>query len=138
MNFRETFRSARNIDISIRPSSKSVTRTSRCTSIGQALSVAQKQTDCAVAGFTDQHHFLTGIISELGDRESIAPTDRRKPNAHSRHCSIPKCSVELFRYSRSPKMSIRVASPLAGFKFATGPPGIKANIKRFGSRSPRW
>jgi SAM-dependent MidA family methyltransferase len=52
-----------------------------------------------VAGFTDQHHFLTGIISELG-------SGNWHQNAYCKRCFIRKCSVALFRCLRLQKMSI--------------------------------
>ena len=68
-----------------------------------------------VAGLTDQHHFLTGIVSELGrggspespagDWVSRPYLIRPKPNARCKRCCIPKCSVAPFRCSRSPRMS---------------------------------
>ncbi len=62
-----------------------------------------------VTGFTDQHHFLTGIISTwpdllqacsgnstvLSKRVQLAAADRR-PSARCKPCSILKCSDALF------------------------------------------
>ena len=66
MNFRETFRSAPSIEISTRPLNKSVTRTLRCTSIGQALPVAPKQKDShrrihRSASFPYRHHLQLNL-----------------------------------------------------------------------------
>ena len=59
-----------------------------------------------VAGFTDQHHFITGIISELMRdelaKEDVDPATKRA----CKHCCILRCSVAPFRCSLSAKMSI--------------------------------
>ena len=76
-----------------------------------------------VAGFTDQHHFLTGIISEIG----------RDPSSQSLLSDSPKTTREL-QTLLHPEMLGRAfqvlglkknvdpgAPPLAGFRFARDP-----------------
>jgi hypothetical protein len=134
MNFREIFRSARNIDNLIHPSTKSVTQTSRCTSIGRALSVARKQTDCGLAGFADQHHFLTGVISTWPDllqtrssnstalsrRVQTADADRKTKRA-LQTLLHPEMLGRAFQVLALDKNVDSGAPPLSGFKFAREP-----------------
>ncbi len=87
MNFREIFRFVRNIDTLIHPSTKSVTQTSRCTSIGRALSVGRKQTDCASQ---DSLINITSLLasSRLGRSlaDPLLKLDGFKPSSSNRRC----------------------------------------------------
>jgi SAM-dependent MidA family methyltransferase len=70
-----------------------------------------------VAGFTDQHHFLTGIISELGSGESLL-RDSSKAKRELQTLLHPEMLGRAFQVLALAKNVGVEASPLAGFKFA--------------------
>jgi SAM-dependent MidA family methyltransferase len=93
-------------------------------------SVADRALDCgfAVAGFTDQHHFLTGIISELlrdEFEEKTAPATRRALQTllHPDFLGVsfqylglarniaPEVQLSGFRFARDPRLALGL-SPL--------------------------
>jgi SAM-dependent MidA family methyltransferase len=73
-----------------------------------------------VAGFTDQHHFLTGIISqsESGDRGQSLLADSRKAKRELQTLLHPEMLGRAFQVLALAKNVGPKASPLAGFKFA--------------------
>ena len=87
-----------------------------------------------IAGFTDQHHFLTGIISRLGESDWGPVTDaKQRPGFPSLLADSPKAKREL-QTLLHPEMLGRAfqvlgltknidpgAPPLSGFKFARPP-----------------
>jgi SAM-dependent MidA family methyltransferase len=84
-----------------------------------------------VAGFTDQHHFLTGIISELGRGGSAeAPAgdwgqsplpDSRKAKRELQTLLHPEMLGRAFQVLALAKNVDAETNPLAGFKFAREP-----------------
>jgi len=73
-----------------------------------------------VVGFTDQHHFLTGIISQLGrggSPESPLP-DSRKAKRELQTLLHPEMLGRAFQVLALAKNLDASAPPLAGFKFA--------------------
>ena len=90
-----------------------------------------------VAGFTDQHHFLTGIISELGRAIGFNPSRRsRFGGVSSPLPDSPKAKRELqtllhpemlgraFQVLALSKNVDPAAPKLAGFKFARKPGSV--------------
>jgi SAM-dependent MidA family methyltransferase len=87
-----------------------------------------------VAGFTDQHHFLTGIISELdtsGSREATAgDCDQSSlPDSPKRKRALqtllhPEMLGRAFQVLSLEKNVVRKAPRLAGFKFAREPRNV--------------
>ena len=81
-----------------------------------------------VAGFTDQHHFLTGIISELGRGGSPEPPvgdwghsslpDSRKAKRQLQTLLHPEMLGRAFHVLALTKNVESETTPLAGFKFA--------------------
>jgi SAM-dependent MidA family methyltransferase len=73
-----------------------------------------------VAGFTDQHHFLTGIISqfESGDRGQSLLADSRKAKRELQTLLHPEMLGRTFQVLALAKNVGREGDPLAGFKFA--------------------
>jgi SAM-dependent MidA family methyltransferase len=73
-----------------------------------------------VAGFTDQHHFLTGIISqfESGDRGQSFLADSRKAKRELQTLLHPEMLGRAFQALALAKNVGRETAPLAGFKFA--------------------
>jgi SAM-dependent MidA family methyltransferase len=73
-----------------------------------------------VAGFTDQHHFLTGIISELGTNASSQwlLTDSPKTTRELQTLLHPEMLGRAFQVIGLEKNVDRGKAPLAGFKFA--------------------
>jgi SAM-dependent MidA family methyltransferase len=65
-----------------------------------------------IAGFTDQHHFLTGIVSEFQPLDS--PKARREPQT----LLHPEMLGRAFQVIALEKNLDRGAPSLAGFKFA--------------------
>ena len=81
-----------------------------------------------VAGFTDQHHFLTGIISQFGRGGSPEPPagdwgqsplpDSRKAKRELQTLLHPEMLGRAFQVLALAKNLDASAPPLAGFKFA--------------------
>jgi SAM-dependent MidA family methyltransferase len=73
-----------------------------------------------VAGFTDQHHFLTGIISESesGDRGQSLLADSRKAKRELQTLFHPEMLGRGFQVLALAKSVRPKTNPLAGFKFA--------------------
>ena len=73
-----------------------------------------------VAGFTDQHHFLTGIISqfESGDRSQSILTESRKAKRELQTLLHPEMLGRAFQVLALAKNVDTETNPLAGFKFA--------------------
>jgi SAM-dependent MidA family methyltransferase len=76
-----------------------------------------------VAGFTDQHHFLTGIISqsESGDRGQSLLADSRKAKRELQTLLHPEMLGRAFQVLALAKNVGFETKPLAGFKFARQP-----------------
>ena len=73
-----------------------------------------------VAGFTDQHHFLTGIISQLESRpraQSLVP-DSAKAKRELQTLLHPEMLGRAFQVLALAKNAELNVPPLAGFKFA--------------------
>jgi SAM-dependent MidA family methyltransferase len=72
-----------------------------------------------VAGFTDQHHFLTGIISqfESGDRGQSFLVDSRKAKRELQTLLHPEMLGRAFQVLALAKNVGPDTNPLAGFKF---------------------
>jgi SAM-dependent MidA family methyltransferase len=75
----------------------------------------------AVAGFTDQHHFLTGIISELGDWDQSSIADSPKAKRALQTLLHPEMLGRAFQVLALAKNVDLAAPQLAGFKFAREP-----------------
>ena len=76
-----------------------------------------------VAGFTDQHHFLTGIISEIGrdpSNQSLL-SDSPKTTRELQTLLHPEMLGRAFQVLALEKNVDPGAPPLAGFKFARDP-----------------
>ena len=73
-----------------------------------------------VAGFTDQHHFLTGIISqsESGDRGQSFLADSRKAKRELQTLLHPEMLGRAFQVLALTKNVGPETNPLSGFKFA--------------------
>ncbi len=73
-----------------------------------------------VAGFTDQHHFLTGIISqsESGDRGQSLLADSVKAKRELQTLLHPEMLGRAFQVLALAKNVCPETKPLAGFKFA--------------------
>jgi SAM-dependent MidA family methyltransferase len=73
-----------------------------------------------VAGFTDQHHFLTGILSqfECGDRGQSLLGDSRKAKRELQTLLHPEMLGRAFQVLALAKNVGCETNPLAGFKFA--------------------
>jgi SAM-dependent MidA family methyltransferase len=73
-----------------------------------------------VAGFTDQHHFLTGIISqsESGERGQSLLADSRKAKRELQTLLHPEMLGRAFQVLALAKNVGPETNPLAGFKFA--------------------
>jgi len=76
-----------------------------------------------VAGFTDQHHFLTGIISqaESGDQGQSLLADSRKAKRELQTLLHPEMLGRAFQALALAKNVGPETNPLAGFKFARHP-----------------
>ena len=76
-----------------------------------------------VAGFADQHHFLTGIISQFenGDRGQSLLADSRKAKRELQTLLHPEMLGRTFQVLALAKDVGRETDPLAGFKFARDP-----------------
>jgi SAM-dependent MidA family methyltransferase len=77
-----------------------------------------------LAGFTDQHHFLTGIISqsESGDRGQSLLGDSRKAKRELQTLLHPEMLGRAFQVLALAKNVGPETNPLAGFKFARQSP----------------
>jgi SAM-dependent MidA family methyltransferase len=73
-----------------------------------------------VAGFTDQHHFLAGIISqsESGDSGQSLLADSRKAKRELQTLLHPEMLGRAFQVLALAKNAGPETNPLAGFKFA--------------------
>ena len=78
----------------------------------------------AIAGFTDQHHFLTGIISELGDWDQSSVADSPKAKRALQTLLHPEMLGRAFQVLALTKNVDPTAHPLAGFKFAREPHSV--------------
>ena len=84
-----------------------------------------------VTGFTDQHHFLTGIISGFGrggspeppagDRSQSVLTYSRKAKRELQTLLHPEMLGRAFQVLALERNVARETNPLAGFKFVVGP-----------------
>jgi SAM-dependent MidA family methyltransferase len=76
-----------------------------------------------VAGFTDQHHFLTGIISQFhsGDTGQSFLADSRKAKRELQTLLHPEMLGRAFHVLALAKNVGSETKPLAGFKFARQP-----------------
>jgi SAM-dependent MidA family methyltransferase len=76
-----------------------------------------------VAGFTDQHHFLTGIISHLasGEWSQSLPIDSRKAKRELQTLLHPEMLGRAFQVLALAKNVGLERDPLAAFKFAHHP-----------------
>ena len=68
-----------------------------------------------VAGFTDQHHFLTGIISKYP--EIAAPEKSRRALQTLLHPEMLGRSFQVLALAKD----VDLETPLSGFKFARDP-----------------
>jgi SAM-dependent MidA family methyltransferase len=77
-----------------------------------------------LAGFTDQHHFLTGIVSqfESGDRDQSPLADSRKAERELQTLLHPEMLGRAFQVLALAKNVGPETNPLAGFKFARQSP----------------
>jgi SAM-dependent MidA family methyltransferase len=75
----------------------------------------------AIAGFTDQYHFLTGIISEFGDWDQPFLADLPKAKRALQTLLHPEMLGRAFQILALGKNVGRGAPGLAGFKFAHAP-----------------
>jgi len=75
-----------------------------------------------VAGFTDQHHFLAGIISQFasGDPSQSLLPDSRKAKRELQTLLHPEMLGRAFQVLALEKNVGHESNPLAGFKFARG------------------
>ena len=84
-------------------------------------SIAQRAqaNELRIAGFTDQHHFLTGIISEFenSDRGQSVLADSRKAKRELQTLLHPEMLGRAFQVLALAKNVGRETNPLAGFKF---------------------
>ncbi|HEX5606312.1 MAG TPA: SAM-dependent methyltransferase, partial [Candidatus Binatia bacterium] len=73
-----------------------------------------------VAGFSDQHHFLTGIVSQFGsgDRGQSFLADSRKAKRELQTLLHPEMLGRAFQVLALAKNVGCETAPLAGFKFA--------------------
>ena len=77
-----------------------------------------------VAGFTDQHHFLTGIISELGDWDQSFVADSPKAKRALQTLLHPEMLGRAFQVLALAKNVDPTAPRPAGFKFAREPHSV--------------
>ena len=78
----------------------------------------------AIAGFTDQHHFLTGIISEFGDWDQSSVADSPKAKRALQTLLHPEMLGRAFQVLALAKNVDPTAPPPAGFKFAREPHSV--------------
>jgi SAM-dependent MidA family methyltransferase len=74
-----------------------------------------EEKDLRVAGFTDQHHFLTGIISEFP--EIVAGDKSKRALQTLLHPEMLGRSFQVLALAKD----VDLAAPLSGFKFARDP-----------------
>jgi SAM-dependent MidA family methyltransferase len=79
-----------------------------------------KASGLAIAGFTDQHHFLTGIVSELGDWDQWSVADSPKAKRALQTLLHPEMLGRSFQVLALEESANPVAA-LAGFQFARDP-----------------
>ena len=77
-----------------------------------------------VAGFTDQHHFLTGNISELGGWDQSSVADSPKAKRALQTLLHPEMLGRAFQVLALTKNVDPTAPPPAGFKFAREPHSV--------------
>ncbi|HWH91431.1 MAG TPA: SAM-dependent methyltransferase [Candidatus Binatia bacterium] len=77
-----------------------------------------------VAGFTDQHHFLTGIISEPGDWDQSSVADSPKAKRALQTLLHPEMLGRAFQVLALAKNVDPTEPPPAGFKFAREPHSV--------------
>jgi len=77
-----------------------------------------------VAGFTDQNHFLTGIISELGDWDQSSVADSPKAKRALQTLLHPEMLGRAFQVLALAKNVDPTAPRPAGFKFAREPHSV--------------
>jgi SAM-dependent MidA family methyltransferase len=77
-----------------------------------------------ITGFTDQHHFLTGIISELGDWDQSSVADSPKAKRALQTLLHPEMLGRAFQALALAKNVDPTAPPPAGFKFAREPHSV--------------
>ena len=79
-----------------------------------------KANGLSLAGFTDQHHFLTGIISKFdsGDRGQSILAESRKAKRELQTLLHPEMLGRAFQVLTLAKNAGDETKPLAGFKFA--------------------
>jgi SAM-dependent MidA family methyltransferase len=84
-----------------------------------------------VAGFADQHHFLTGIISTWPDlaRSSSSPNIERKTKRALQTLLHPEMLGRAFQVLALAKDIDHGTPPLAGFKFALERPSAPEAIQ---------
>jgi SAM-dependent MidA family methyltransferase len=75
----------------------------------------------ATGGFTDQHHFLIGIISELADWDQSSVADSPKAKRALQTLLHPEMLGRAFQVLALAKNVDPTAPPPAGFKFAREP-----------------
>ena len=78
----------------------------------------------AIAGFTDQHHFLTGIISEPGDWDQSSVADSPKAKRALQTLLHPEMLGRAFQVLALAKNVDPTVPPPAGFKFAREPHSV--------------
>ncbi len=78
----------------------------------------------AIAGFTDQHHFLTGIISELGDWDQSSVADSPRAKRALQTLLHPEMLGRAFQVLALAKNVDPTAPRPAGFKFAREPHSV--------------
>jgi len=78
----------------------------------------------AIAGFTDQHHFLTGIISERGDWDQSSVADPPKAKRALQTLLHPEMLGRAFQVLALTKNVDPTAPRPAGFKFAREPHSV--------------
>ena len=78
----------------------------------------------AIAGFTDQHHFLTGIISEFGDWDQSSVADSPKAKRALQTLLHPEMLGRAFQVLALAKNVDPTATAPAGFKFAREPHSV--------------
>ena len=82
-------------------------------------SIAERAAACGlqVKGFTDQHHFITGILSELLRNELSQDAKKKRALQTLLHPEMLGRSFQVLALTKD----VDLAAPLAGFKFAREP-----------------